>query len=88
VIAYGRGGALESIRGLDDDVPTGVFFDAQTPQAVARAVRAFEADAARISIAACRENARRFTPERFRAEIVRIVDAAFAARARTFAAAA
>ncbi|MEO8676227.1 MAG: glycosyltransferase [Casimicrobiaceae bacterium] len=88
VIAYGRGGARESIRGLDGDVPTGVFFDAQTPQAVADAVRAFEANATRISSVACRENARRFAPARFRAEIVRIVDAAFAARARTFAAAA
>ncbi len=88
VIAYGRGGALESIRGPDDDAPTGIFFDAQTPQAVADAIRAFEASATRISSAACRENARRFAPARFRAEIVRIVDAAFAARARTFAAAA
>jgi glycosyltransferase involved in cell wall biosynthesis len=88
VIAYGRGGALESIRGLDDDVPTGIFFDAQTPQAVADAVRAFEAGAAQISAAACRESARRFASARFRSEIVRIVDAAFAARARTFAAAA
>jgi len=88
VIAYGRGGALESIRGPDDDEPTGIFFDAQTPQAVAAAVGAFEAGAARISAAACRENARRFAPARFRAEIARIVDAAVAARARSFAAAA
>jgi glycosyltransferase involved in cell wall biosynthesis len=88
VIAYGRGGVLESVRGRDDRAPTGVFFDAQTPQALAAAVRAYEADADRITAAACRENASRFAPERFRSEIAHIVDAAFAARARTFAAAA
>ena len=64
VIAYGRGGVRESIRGLDDRVPTGVFFDAQTPQAVADAVREFETATARISAAACRENALRFSRRR------------------------
>jgi len=78
VIAYGRGGALETIRGLDDARPTGVLFDEQTPAAVAAAVRAFEAAAARISTSACRESAARFTAIRFRTEIKRIVDDALA----------
>jgi len=81
VIALGRGGALESIRGMDDAVPTGAFFAEQTPQAVADAVRAFESGGSRISAAACRENALRFAPGRFRSGIARIVDAALAARA-------
>ncbi len=88
VIAYGRGGVRESVRGQDDRAPTGVFFDAQTPQAVAAAVRSFEADAGRISAVACRENALRFAPARFRDEIARVVDEACAARARAVAAAA
>lgn len=88
VIAYGRGGVRESIRGLDDRAPTGVFFDAQTPEAVAAAVREFEANAARITVAACRENALRFAPARFRDEIAGAVDEACAARARAVAAAA
>jgi glycosyltransferase involved in cell wall biosynthesis len=88
VIAFGRGGVRESIRGQDMRAPTGVFFDAQTPQAVAAAVRAFEAGGERISAAACRENAQRFAPARFRDEIARIVDEACAARARAVAAAA
>ena len=40
-----RGGVTETIRGLDDREPTGVFFDAQTPEAVADAVLRFEANA-------------------------------------------
>ena len=88
VIAYGRGGARESIRGLGDPAPTGVLFDAQTPTAVIDAVLTFEAAAPRISAATCRENAQRFAPGRFREELARIVDAAVAARARAVAAAA
>ncbi len=88
VIAYGRGGVRETIRGQDDAAPTGVFFDAQTPQAVAAAVRAFESEPNRIATAACRENALRFGPARFREQIARVVDEAFASRARAVAAAA
>lgn len=88
VIAYGRGGVRETLRGRDDPAPTGAFFDAQTPQAVAAAVRAFEAEPNRITAAACRENALRFAPERFREEIARVVDQAVAARARAAAVAA
>ena len=49
---------------------------------------AFEANAGRINAAACRDNALRFAPARFREEIARVVDQAFAARARAAAAAA
>lgn len=66
VIAYGRGGALESIRGLAERDPTGVFFFEQTPDAIAAAVRRFESAADRIQPAACRRNAMRFSSERFR----------------------
>jgi glycosyltransferase involved in cell wall biosynthesis len=83
VIAYGRGGARESIRGQDERSPTGVFFDAQTPHAVVTAIRLFESDHPRISAAACRDNALRFAPARFRAEIARAVEVAMAKRTRT-----
>ncbi len=82
VIAYGRGGARESVRGLPDPAPTGVFFDAQTPPSVVAAIAAFEAEAHRITAAACRDNARRFAPSRFRTEIAQAVEAACAAPAR------
>ena len=88
VIAYGRGGARESIRGLDDRTPTGLFFDEQAPEAVANAILEFETAAGTITAAACRENAQRFAATRFREEIADVVDEACAARARAVAAAA
>ncbi|MEM0951957.1 MAG: glycosyltransferase family 4 protein [Cyanobacteria bacterium P01_H01_bin.74] len=69
VIAYGKGGVLETIRGLDQSKPTGVFFDRQTPASVKEAVTQFEAFAnTKILPANCRENAERFSNSRFREE--------------------
>ncbi len=68
VIAFGQGGALETIRGLDADKPTGVLFDQQTPAAVVAAIRTFEREQHRIHAAECRENAMRFGLERFHRE--------------------
>ncbi|HVX40290.1 MAG TPA: glycosyltransferase [Gemmatimonadaceae bacterium] len=86
VIAYGRGGAAETVRGLDHPRPTGVHFAEQTADAIAAAVRQFEASADRISAAACRENAERFNEARFRDEFLRFVDAQWAAHAGSAAA--
>ena len=69
VIAFARGGAAETIRGLDHPEPTGVFFSEHTPGALQGAVQAFEREAGRISALACRTNALRFRPERFRQEL-------------------
>lgn len=69
VIAYGKGGGLESVRGLEQEYPTGLFFYEQTPEALLGALKKFELDAIdKISRKACRENALRFSPERFRDE--------------------
>jgi glycosyltransferase involved in cell wall biosynthesis len=49
VIAYGRGGALETVVAKGDGSklpPTGRFFDVQTPEAVMAAVEAFEQELA------------------------------------------
>jgi len=75
VIAYGRGGALETIRGLDAEAPTGVLFPEQTAEAIAAGVRAYETNAGRITATACRENAARFSAERFRREFSAFVAA-------------
>lgn len=64
VIAYGVGGARETVR----EGETGVFFGSQTPEAVTGAVREFEAISGRLTAAACRANAERFSVERFRRE--------------------
>jgi glycosyltransferase involved in cell wall biosynthesis len=65
VIAYGHGGATESIRGLEHARPTGVFFDEQSVPAIVAAIDTFERNAHRIAPAACRENALRFSAGRF-----------------------
>ncbi len=66
VIAFGKGAARETIRGLDSASPTGVFFDEQSPGAIIEAVKIFEKEEARISPNDCRENVLRFAPEKFR----------------------
>ncbi|MDH4184197.1 MAG: glycosyltransferase [Nitrospinota bacterium] len=42
VIAYGAGGALETVAGLDSDKPTGLFFKEQTVEGLVSAVEEFE----------------------------------------------
>ena len=66
VIAFSGGAAAETIRGLDSDTPTGVFFPEQTPAAIRTAVDAFEQHSGRITADACRANALRFSPALFR----------------------
>jgi len=74
VIAYARGGALETVRGLDHNAPTGVFFDEQSEASIACAVRQFEANAHRIAPIACRANAERFAEHVFRDEFSSFVE--------------
>jgi glycosyltransferase involved in cell wall biosynthesis len=68
VIAFGKGGALETVRGLNDHSPTGVFFEEQEVESVLAAVAKFERNVDRFSPAVCRENALRFSVERFQRE--------------------
>jgi len=68
VIAFGKGGVLESVRDLSAKEPTGLFFKEQTPEAIIDAVRLFEIENKRFDAGACRRNAQRFSRERFRSE--------------------
>lgn len=81
VISYAGGGASETVRGLNQCAPTGVFFPEQTPASVAQAVRVFEAHEDMITAEACRQNAARFSTARFRNEFLSLVDRAVSARA-------
>jgi glycosyltransferase involved in cell wall biosynthesis len=65
VIAYGKGAARETIQ-----ANTGLFFDEQSPQAIAAAVAQFESQATPASVADCRANALRFTTAQFRQNFV------------------
>lgn len=76
VIAFGRGGATETVRGLGDGAdPTGVFFAEQTTDAAAAAVERFERAADRFDPKAARRNAVRFRKDRFEAELFGYLDA-------------
>jgi glycosyltransferase involved in cell wall biosynthesis len=74
VIAYGRGGLAETIKGLDNGIPTGVFFYEQTRQSLIEACMKFEDNQDRFSSQACRENAMRFSIPRFQNEFKALVD--------------
>jgi glycosyltransferase involved in cell wall biosynthesis len=74
VIAFGKGGALETVRGQKAERPTGVFFEEQTVDALCEAVERFEALAPGvITPEACRQNAERFSVARFRKEFSELV---------------
>ncbi|MBX3709363.1 MAG: glycosyltransferase family 4 protein [Gammaproteobacteria bacterium] len=65
VIAYGKGGALETVRGLNHARPTGIFFSTQTIEAICQTVMMFEANQPHFTVENCVQNAARFTPEQF-----------------------
>jgi glycosyltransferase involved in cell wall biosynthesis len=68
VIAFGKGGALETIRDISLDSPTGIFFYEQTPRAIVDAISLFEQERGVFNAQSCRHNAVRFSVERFRNE--------------------
>ena len=65
VIAYGKGGALETVRSQEYREKTGVFFYQQTTNSIINAVRSFEDVPSRIEPQICRANAERFSVEQF-----------------------
>jgi len=69
VIAFGKGGALETIRGIENDCPTGMFFYEQNICSIVNALRCFEKIESQISSVDCRKNALRFSIDRFRQEM-------------------
>lgn len=74
VIAFGKGGVLETINGLNSDKPTGVFFYEQTANSIQQAIELFEKRGGEITSNACRLNASRFSVERFRNELMSYID--------------
>lgn len=74
VIAFGEGGALETVIGLEAERPTGVFFQQQTVESLRAAILQFEREHARFDPVACRANAERFSNQRFRREIQQLLE--------------
>lgn len=68
VIAFGKGGALETVRGLGvvDANPTGIFFAEQTVPAITAAVAEFEQNATAFDPAVIRQHAEGFSIAHFK----------------------
>jgi glycosyltransferase involved in cell wall biosynthesis len=70
LIAFARGGARDIVWPLGGPRPaTGILFERQTVAAVQEAVAHFVAHRDEIAPSACRENAERFSVERFQREL-------------------
>lgn len=80
VIAYGAGGALETVVDVERDPArgTGLYFSEQTADAIRDAVTRFDALANPITAESCRENAARFSTAMFHERLRANVDRALA----------
>jgi len=72
VIAYGKGGSLETV--IPDR--TGVFFGQQNFESLSRAITLFEDRVSQFDPVVIRRHAESFAPERFRREFAAILNAA------------
>lgn len=77
VIALGKGGALETIRGYSGEDRTGVFFKTQSVESLIEAVEIFDSGG-RIDPNRCRANAERFAVPVFRQRLAEVIDLALA----------
>lgn len=77
VIAYGKGGALETIRGLGQDEPTGVFFQEQTIESIKNAVKIFEENRESMQPLNCRTQAEKFSTQIFQSQFNEFVEDKF-----------
>lgn len=74
VIAFGKGGALETVNSNLSSQPTGIFFNQQNIESVVGAVNIFEKDIDLYLPENCRKNALKFSNQRFQNEIDRYVN--------------
>ena len=70
VIAYGKGGATETVV----DGKTGIFFKEQTMESLKEAVERFEKSRGKFSPIDIRKNAERFSKDRFKNEFRQFVE--------------
>jgi len=75
VIAYGAGGALETVMPTGE-CTTGLLYSPQTADALARAIERFEDETGRYDPAAMSEWARQFRPESFRTRMRQVLECA------------
>ena len=70
VLAYGRGGALETVQGGK----TGLFFPEQTVESLMECITQFEKDGVEFSRGQIRQHSLQFDEERFRNEIWQVCE--------------
>ncbi|HAH0852752.1 TPA: glycosyltransferase family 4 protein [Escherichia coli] len=74
VVAFGKGGSLETVRPYGVDKPTGVFFDEQSVPSLVKAINFFDTVSDKIEPQDCRENAMQFSVEIFKNNLSKYVE--------------
>ena len=76
VIAYGAGGALETVKDIRDDPKegTGLFFNPQTPSALVETVEIFEEIYDQFDLENCRKQAEKFSTSIFHKNYLNFVE--------------
>lgn len=74
VIAFGKGGVLETVRPLGCESPTGLFFNEQSISSLCDAVVYFEQNLAVFKHEFCRRNAEFFSANRFDDELTKFIE--------------
>lgn len=76
VIAFGAGGALETVIGYEQNPEhaTGLFFETQTAESLAQAVQKFGEISDKIKYKNCRINAEKFSPTAFQSQLRAVVE--------------
>jgi glycosyltransferase involved in cell wall biosynthesis len=70
VIAFGKGGALETVI----DGTTGILFKEQTPESLIEAIKSFEKKENKFNSQVIRKHAEKFSKERFKKEFKQFVE--------------
>ncbi|ENE9935331.1 glycosyltransferase, partial [Klebsiella pneumoniae] len=69
VIAYGKGGVLETVRPYGISNPTGLFFERQSISSLVETVKKFDKIQNLILPSDCKENSQSFSSDRFKREL-------------------
>ncbi|MQW92628.1 glycosyltransferase [Acinetobacter wanghuae] len=74
IIAFGKGGALETVVGKNAENPTGVFFEEQKIDSLIKAISSFEREQHIYTPENCRLNALKFSTDRFNQEFSKYIE--------------
>ena len=75
IIAYGKGGALETIKGISKEkYPTGLFFYEQSAASIIEAIKKFEDNIGKFDYVWCRSNAENFSKKIFKENILSCIN--------------